>query len=121
MHKDWCARLCAIRAECCISVEMVCEHREGKAKKVQQLNWKRIQHAAGLEIQNNTIKQGLPNPSTILTYVERLHFLLSIAAHKAAMAGLDTAKIYTSRADLLVEIRDEIHASYPKVEANNER
>mgnify|MGYP003638403621 CR=1 FL=1 len=119
MHKDWCARLCAIRAECCIPVETVCEYREGTPQKVQ-INWKRIQHAAGLEIQNNNIKQGLPNPSTILTYVERLHLIVLIAAHKAAMAGLDTAKIYTSRADLLVEIRDEIHASYPKVEVRSE-
>jgi len=119
MHKDWCARLCAIRAECCIPVETVCEYREGTPKKVQ-INWKRIEHAAGLEIQNNNIKQGLPNPSTILTYVERLHLIVLMAAHKAAMAGLDTAKIYTSRADLLVEIRDEIHASYPKVEVRSE-
>ena len=119
MHKDWCARLCVIRAECCIPVETVCEYREGTPQKVQ-INWKRIQHAAGLEIQNNNIKQGLPNPSTILTYVERLHLIVLIAAHKVAMAGLDTAKIYTSRADLLVEIRDEIHASYPKVEVRSE-
>ena len=113
MHKDWCARLCAIRAECDISVEILTDHREGKSA---ACNWRQIERAASLEIETNTIKQGLPNPGTIGAYVKRLHLIVSIAAHKAVMAGdPDAAKIYISRADLLQEIRDEIYIAHPTV------
>lgn len=113
MHKDWCARLCAIRAECDISVEILTDHREGKDA---ACNWDSIERAASLEIENNNIKQGIPNPGTIGAYVKRLHLIVSIAAHKAVMAGdPDAAKIYISRADLLQEIRDEIYIAHPTV------
>jgi hypothetical protein len=113
MHKDWCARLCSIRTECDISVETLTDHRDGKEAAG---NWVSIERAAGLEIENNNIKQGIPNPGTIGAYVKRLHLKVSIAAHDAVMAGEHgSAKVYNSRADLLAEIRDEIYSAHSTV------
>ena len=112
-HKAWCVRLCAIRTECDISVDMVTDHRSGKEA---ACNWDSIERAASLEIENDNIKQGIPNPGTIGAYVQRLHLIVSIAAHKAVMAGeYDAAKFYRSRNDLLQEIRDEIYSAHPTV------
>ena len=112
-HKAWCVRLCAIRTECDISVDMVTDHRSGKEA---ACNWDSIERAASLEIENDNIKQGIPNPGTIGAYVKRLHLIVSIAAHKAVMAGeYDAAKFYRSRNDLLQEIRDEIYSAHPTV------
>ena len=113
MHKDWCARLCSIRTECDISVETLTDHRDGKEAAG---NWVSIERAAGLEIENNNIKQGIPNPGTIGAYVKRLHLKVSVAAHDAVMAGEHgSAKVYNSRADLLAEIRDEIYSAHSTV------